>query len=244
MGVEVASLPPLTDIEARRNLSGEPRPFQTILPTMTPGPPPLDSDLDRLQWIVKDWVYRGYAAIGQRKRGRFSSRKMEGKSFNIEEGQQLDGVTIVSLDRLAAIAGLGEATVTLPYVRELDMSLEDLREAMKDGPPSQEEVQKRMTEYWENYGKYFKEIGKRYTPKPGEIMPPDKPPSAEAVETAKARYYEVMMPTFQARAARRTPVPGEIMPQPQTNEMDQQQAVENYFKKYRPGQTPPPMPNR
>ena len=37
----------------------------------TPTPVPLDSDKDRLLWITKDWVYRGYSAIANRKRGRF-----------------------------------------------------------------------------------------------------------------------------------------------------------------------------
>lgn len=227
---------------AQQEESIQPRlsPRRTPGPTGTPTQIPLSSDKDRLLWITKDWVYRGFQQIGDWKRGRFTHQKLANESFHAREGEVIEkGVAVVSLDRLVAVVGLGEATHSLACVPEPEYTLEQMRKRYQDGPPSQEQIHANMTAYWENYGKRFNEAGKRYTPKPGERMPPREPPSVEQQQTARAEYLERVMPTLKARNANWTPIPGELMPDGNQSEEERNKAIDNYYKRFRPGETPP-----
>ncbi len=204
----------------------------------TPVPIPTLSDADQLSAIMANWVYRGFVGLADQKTGRFTRYVPEDRDtvqFFIHEGEVLDGVTIERLDVLAAIARLGEATISLPLVPERRPNLEQIANPVI---PSKEEVAAAQTAYWENYGKRFQEMGKRYTPRPGERMPPPQPPSAEDVEAAKSAYMATYAPLFEAQQAKRTPAPGEVMPQEQ-DPLDEQEAIKRYYERFRPWATPP-----
>jgi len=210
-------------------------------PTATPKP--TISNLDRLAEITANWVYRGFVQIGDRKRGRFTRYVPESREtevFFANESEVFEEVTLESLEMLAAVARLGEATVSLPLVPERRFTADQM---VNPQIPSEEEVKAAQTAYWENYGKRFKEMGKKYTPRPGEIMPPPEPPSAEDVEAAKKRYMATFAPMFQQQSAMRTPVPGEVMPAPHQDQFDEQEAIRRYYERYRPWATPPTPKN-
>lgn len=204
----------------------------------TPVPIPTLSEADQLSAIMANWVYRGFVGLGDQKTGRFTRYVPEDRDtvqFFLREGEVLDGVTIEKMDVLSAIGRLGEATISLPLVPERRPSLEQIA---NPAIPSKEEVVAAQTAYWENYGKRFAEMGKRYTPRPGERMPPPQPPSPEEIEEAKKNYLATYAPLFEAQQAARTPVPGEVMPQPQ-DPLDEQEAIKRYYERFRPWATPP-----
>lgn len=210
-GPESVELPPL-DLDmallepAPEPSSRVPRPSPREIqfpPTPTPKRPVSDSE--RLAEITSNWVYRGFAGVGQDKTGRFTHHQRGESDFFVTLGEVVEGVTIEQLEKEAAVARLGQATVAMPLVPELRISPEQMA---NPAIPSEEEVRQAMTAYWENWGKRFEQAAKRYTPRPGERMPPREPPSPEQVETAKARYLATWVPRFeQRRAQRQTPTP-------------------------------------
>jgi len=238
---EPLELPP-ADVEIVRADTGpqpsrvrETPPEPAVPRTATPTPKRLDSDADRLSLITSNWVYRGFAGVGDNKRGRFT-HSAKGEVFFVNLGQVWEGVKVLDLDRLSAVAGLGSATILMPIVPEFPI---DFQRMANPAIPSEAEVEAAQTRYWQQYGKRFNELGKRYTPRPGERMPPREPPSQEQAATAKARYIATMMPRFQQINAQRTPVPGEILPEPHPDVFDEQKAIENYYRRFRPYETPP-----
>jgi hypothetical protein len=214
------------------------QPDQPVM-TVTPTPTIAESDQEKLERITSNWVYRGFAGVGEENTGRFTEIIEDWKTteeFFIRQGAERRGVQVVKLSKLAATVGLGEATLAMPLVRDIRVNLS---ERGMPAIPSEGEVKAAMTHYSEVYGKRFREMAKHYTPKPGEIMPPPEPPSPEQVATAKARYMATWAPQFQRASDQRTPVPGEIIPKPHLNEYDEQEAVDAYYRRFRPYETPP-----
>lgn len=200
LDLDVASLEPVPQPSGRI-----PRASPGEQPQATPTPKRPVSDKERLEEITSNWVYRGYAGVGQDKTGRFTHHERGEADFFVTLGDMVEGVTIEELERKAAVARLGQATIALLLTPELRISPEQMAHP---AIPSEEEVKQAMTAYWENYGKRFAQIGKRYTPRQGERMPPPKPPSPEQVATAKAGYLATWVPRFQQRQAqRRQPTP-------------------------------------
>lgn len=199
--MDVVSLEPVPK-PSRRIPQASPAPGLEATPT----PKRPMSDRERLEEITSNWVYRGYAGVGQDKTGRFTHHQRGESDFFVTLGDVVDGVTIEALEKEAAVARLRQATVTLILVPELRISPEQMAHP---GIPTEEEVRQAKTAYWENYGKRFQVIGKRYTPRKGERMPPATPPSPEQVATAKARYMATWVPRLRERqtAAQRRPTP-------------------------------------
>lgn len=239
---QVALVPEPRQAESERvlpEISPLPR---TPQPEVTPTPEPLSSDADRLSLVTSNWVYRGFAGLGdEQQRGRFTHFQRGGEIFYASVGDVIEGVTISRLDRLSAEAQLGEATIVMALVRERQFTLEEMS---NPEIPDEQRVRQAMTAYWEDFGKRAMEIGKRYTPQPGQIMPPPQPPSQEEAEAAKARYMATWAPHFEQMSSERTPLPGEIMPRPHRDPLEEQQAIEAYYRRFRPWATPPPPANR
>jgi hypothetical protein len=110
-----------------------PKPSQAISQALvkpgelpTPVPIPTLSNEDQLSGSWQTGFIEDLFGLADQKTGRFTRYIPEDRDtvqFFIREGEVLDGVTIEKLDVLAAIARLGEATISLPLVPERRPSL-------------------------------------------------------------------------------------------------------------------------
>jgi len=204
----------------------------------TPTPKKPESDADRLAEVTSNWVYRGYVGVGQDQTGRFTHHARNEEEFFMKVRDVREGVMVTRLTRQAAHASLGDATKILPLVPESRIRPEDMA---NPAMPNPEQIRQAKTAYWENYGKRFQQLAKKYTPRPGERMPPTAPPSQEQVATAKANYFATWGPYYERLRAQRTPAVGENV-RPQRTPVSEQEAIDDYYRRYRPGETPPTPP--
>ena len=218
-------LPP--DVELAKGKPG-PIPSRQILghiepersgPTATPKP--TISETDRLTAITANWVYRGYIGVGDNQQGRFT-RRLPGKwtteAFYASLNEVIEGVKVDQLGIFAAVARLGNATISLPLVAERRYPPEEMKNPVI---PSEEEAKAAQTAYSEEHKKRFELMAKKYTPRPGERMPPPKPPTEEENQIAMNNYLGTMVPKFQQMNAKRTPVPGAVVPLQHDNPFDE-----------------------
>ena len=159
--------------------------------------------------------------------------------FFLRQGEELEGVSVDKLDRLAAVVSLGEATLMMPLIQQ---RMPDFQQMEKPSIPTNEQVAAAQTKYRELYGKWFELMGAKYTPRPGERMPPAKPPTEEENRLAMESYFETHVPLLKRQNAQRTPVPGEVMPYPHQDPIDEQAAYKRYLER-RGAEMPAPTPS-
>ena len=181
---------------------------QTPTPTFTPKP--TLSDEEQLAEITANWVYRGFAGLGEQKTGRFTRYVPEGREtvqFFIRQGDALQGVTVDKLDVLAAVASLGEATVMLPLVPETPpecqpdgKSIHSFQRGSRCGADCRiGKTTVSAFSKWEN----------DIHPDRARLCPRPKPPTEEENKAAMNRYMATYAPLMKQQSAQRTPVPGE-----------------------------------
>lgn len=83
-----------------------------------PSASPVSEDQVALEKAVASWKYRGFMALGEKRRGRFSRGHRDEDEFNVWEGQEVDGVRVEKLKPGEAELHLGQGRVLLAIQKE------------------------------------------------------------------------------------------------------------------------------
>lgn len=152
---------------------------------------PGNADQDYLDSVVYRWVYIGFIEVGPTKQGSFIYNTDNDVSFTLAEGASRDGVNLFYIDRSKARVKYRSAVAELPVVGDLRVSKRAIANPVfSDFDSSPEAIEKAKRLYYELYGKRFEFEGRKYTPKPGEMMPPKSTPSKEELEAGVEKYLD------------------------------------------------------
>ncbi len=211
-------------------------------PTLSPEALAMESDADRLRRIIKSWAYSSFRNIGGQMTGKFVDES-DSAEFEASEGSEHKGVQIRKLTEKYAVVGVGSASESLTLSPFAEMFLNPAEIINNPAIFNNQEYQNyAMARYMRLYGNEARERAKRYTPKPGERMPPMEPPSPEETEAAIKDYMDKYAKHFQEMSKNYTPKPGEVMPTPM-DFVETQKRIKEYYDKYvRPQLTPSPAP--